>query len=62
MADHYHLVVETPHANLSRGMRHINGLFAQRINRLRKRSDHLLQGRFRLILVQKESHLLELVR
>jgi putative transposase len=62
MPNHYHLVVETPHANLSRGMRHINGVFTQRINRLNKRSGHLLQGRFKSILVEKESHLLELVR
>jgi REP element-mobilizing transposase RayT len=62
MTNHYHLVVETPHANLSRGMRHINGVFTQRINRLNKRSGHLLQGRFKSILVEKESYLLELVR
>ena len=59
---HYHLVVETPHPNLSRGMRHINGVFTQRINRLNKRTGHLLQGRFKSVLVEKESHLLELVR
>ena len=62
MTNHYHCVVETPHANLSRGMRHINGVFTQRINRLNKRSGHLLQGRFKSILVEKESYLLELVR
>ena len=62
MTNHYHLVVEMPHANLSRGMRHINGVFTQRINRLNKRSGHLLQGRFKSILVEKESYLLELVR
>ena len=62
MTNHYHLVVETPHANLSRGMRHINGVFTQLINRLNKRSGHLLQGRFKSILVEKESCLLELVR
>ena len=62
MTNHYHLILETPHANLSRGMRHINGVFTQRINRLNKRSGHLLQGRFKSILVEKESHLLELAR
>jgi len=62
MTNHYHLVIETPNANLSRGMRHINGVFTQRINRLNKRSGHLFQGRFKCILVQKESHLLELAR
>jgi len=62
MANHYHLVIETPHANLSRGMRHINGVFTQRINRLNRRSGHLFQGRFKAVLVEKESHLLELAR
>jgi len=62
MTNHFHLVVEIPNANLSRGMRHINGVFTQRINRLNKRSGHLLQGRFKSILVEKESYLLELAR
>jgi len=55
-------VVETPNANLSQGMRHINGVFTQRINHLNKRSGHLLQGRFKSVLVEKESYLLELAR
>jgi putative transposase len=62
MTNHYHLVVETPVANLSRGMRHINGVYTQRINKLNKRSGHVLQGRFKSVLVEKESHLLELAR
>jgi len=62
MTNHYHLVIETPNANLSKGMRHINGVFTQRINKLNKRSGHLLQGRFKSILVEKDSHLLELAR
>ncbi|HHJ18393.1 MAG TPA: hypothetical protein ENJ84_00960, partial [Gammaproteobacteria bacterium] len=36
MGNHYHLLVETPDANLSRSMRHINGVYTQRYNRLRK--------------------------
>jgi len=62
MTNHYHLVIETPRANLSRGMRHINGVYTQRVNKLNMRSGHLLQGRFKSVLVEKESHLLELVR
>ena len=62
MSNHYHLVVETPHANLSRGMRHINGVYTQRINRLNQRIGHVFQGRFKSILVEKESYLLELAR
>ena len=62
MTNHYHLVIETPNANLSRGMRHINGVYTQRINKLNKRSGHVFQGRFKSVLVEKESHLLELAR
>jgi hypothetical protein len=58
----YHLLVETPEANLSRGMRHLNGVYTQAFNRRHKRTGHVLQGRFKAILVEKESHLLELAR
>ena len=62
MTNHYHLLIETPNANLSRGMRHLNGVYTQWINRHNKRTGHIFQGRFRSILVEKESHLLELAR
>lgn len=62
MTNHYHLVIETPNANLSRGMRHLNGVYTQWINRHNKRTGHIFQGRFKSILVEKESHLLELAR
>src|ERR1044071_3112449 len=62
MADHYHLLVETPKANLSIGMRQLNGMYTQAFNRRHKRVGHLFQGRFTAILVEKESHLLELCR
>ncbi len=62
MTNHYHLLLETPDANLSRGMRHLNGVYTQRFNRRHRRAGHVLQGRFKSILVQKESHLLELAR
>jgi REP element-mobilizing transposase RayT len=62
MDNHYHLLIETPRANLSRGMRHLNGVFTQRFNRKHNRVGHLFQGRFKAILVEKESHLLELAR
>jgi len=62
MGNHYHLLVETPEPNLSRGMRQLNGLYTQRFNRRHKRAGHLLQGRFKGILVERESHLLELAR
>ena len=62
MANHYHLLVETPRGNLSIGMRQLNGTFTQSFNRRHKRVGHLFQGRFKAILVEKESYLLELCR
>jgi len=55
MPNHYHLLVETPLANLSQGMRQLNGVYTQAFNRRHKRTDHLLQGRYKAILVEKEA-------
>jgi REP element-mobilizing transposase RayT len=62
MTNHYHLLLETPEANLARGMRQLNGTYAQAFNRRHERVGHLFQGRYKGILVERESHLLELVR
>ena len=62
MSNHYHLLIETPDANLSKGMRQLNGVYTQAFNRRHERVGHVLQGRFKSILVEKESHLLELAR
>jgi putative transposase len=62
MSNHYHLVVETPDGNLSQGMRQLNGVFTQASNRRHGRTGHLFQGRFKAILVDKDSYLLELTR
>ena len=62
MGNHYHLLVETPEPNVSRGMRQLNGIYTQRFNRRHGRSGHLFQGRFKGILVERDSHLLELAR
>jgi REP element-mobilizing transposase RayT len=62
MGNHYHLLLETPEPNLSAGMHRLNGVYSQRFNRQHDRVGHLLQGRFKAILVEKERHLLELVR
>ncbi len=62
MPNHYHLLVETPEANLSRGMRQINGVYTQRFNRANQRVGHVLQGRFGAVLVERDSHLLEPAR
>ncbi|MFN3843794.1 MAG: REP-associated tyrosine transposase [Rehaibacterium terrae] len=62
MTNHYHLVVETPDGNLSKGMRQLNGVFTQYSNRRHRRVGHLFQGRFKAILVDADSYLLELAR
>ncbi len=62
MPNHYHLLVETPEANLSRGMRQINGVYTQRFNRANHRVGHVFQGRFGAVLVERDSHLLEVAR
>jgi hypothetical protein len=62
MGNHYHLLLETPEPNLSRGMHRINAVYARRFNVRHERVGHLLQGRFKAILVEKERHLVELVR
>ncbi len=62
MNNHYHLLLETPQPNLSRGMRQLNGVYTQAFNRRHRRVGHLFQGRFKAILVEKDAHLLELCR
>src|SRR3990172_5486818 len=62
MDNHYHLVIETPEANLSNGMRQLNGVYTQLYNRRHRTVGHLFQGRYKAILIQKESHLLEVCR
>lgn len=62
MDNHYHLLIETPEANLAKGMRQLNGIYTQAFNRIHKRVGHVFQGRYKAILVEKESYLLELCR
>jgi REP element-mobilizing transposase RayT len=62
MSNHYHLLVETPLANISKGMQYLNGIYTQSFNRMHHRVGHVFQGRFKAILVEKESYLLELSR
>lgn len=62
MSNHYHILVETPEANLSKGMRQLNGVYTQYVNRSHGRVGHLFQGRFKGILVEREAYLLELAR
>jgi REP element-mobilizing transposase RayT len=62
MTNHYHLVIETPDGNLSKGMRQLNGVYTQTFNRTHNRAGHVFQGRYKAIVIQKESHLLEVCR
>ena len=62
MDNHYHLLVETRRPTLSRGMREVNGVYTQGFNRRHRRVGHVLQGRFRAILVDRDRYLLEVSR
>lgn len=60
--NHYHLLVQTPEANISRSMRHINGVYTQRFNRKHGFDGQLFRGRYKSILIDADSYLLQLVR
>ncbi|MDA8083700.1 MAG: transposase [Nitrospiraceae bacterium] len=62
MSNHYHLVIETPDANISKGMRQLNGIYTQRFNRKYHRTGHVFQGRYKAILIDREGYLLEVCR
>ena len=58
----YHMLIQTPNANLSRCMRHINGVYTQYFNRKHTLDGNLFRGRYKSILVDSDSYLLELIR
>ena len=62
MTNHYHMVVETVEGNLSLGMRRLNGVYTQCINRSHQCVGHVFQRRYKGILVEKDSYLLALAR
>ncbi len=62
MDNHFHLLIETNSPTLSKGMKHLNGMYTQHFNRRHQRVGHVFQGRFKAILVEKDSYLLELAR
>ena len=62
MDNHYHLLVETPDANISQFMRQLNSVYTQKYNFSHNSTGHLFQGRFKSILVQADLYLLELCR
>lgn len=59
MTNHYHILIETPEANLAQGMRQLNGVYTQCFNRAHARVGHVFQGRYKAILVERDSYLLE---
>jgi len=62
MNNHYHLLVETPQANLSRGMHKLNNYYSKRFNWKQEKVGHVLQGRFVSRLVERDEHLMEIIR
>ena len=53
------ILIETPEGNLSIGMRQVNGVYTQLLNKIHGQTGHLFQGSYKAILVRKDSHLLE---
>ena len=62
MSNHYHLLISTPLANISRIMRHVNGVYTQRYNRLKRTDGPLFRGRFKSIIVDADAYLLQVSR
>lgn len=62
MSNHFHLIVQTEHANLSEFMRHFLVSYTVRINRRRARSGHVFQGRYKSLLIEEDAYLLPLSR
>jgi len=62
MDNHYHLLIETRQPTLSKGMREVNGVYTQAFNRRHRRVGHVLQGRYKAILVDQDAYLLALAR
>ena len=62
MANHYHLLVETPCGNLSRGIGWLQTTYTVRFNRRHRRSGHLFQGRFKAHVVEADNDAMELLR
>jgi hypothetical protein len=61
MSNHYQLLIETPEGNLVAGIRRLNGVYTQTFNRRHCRVEHVLQGRYKSIVVDKDAYHLELV-
>jgi len=59
---HYHLLLQTPEANLPRVMRHLDGVYTQRYNRRHGRDGPLFRGRYAAIVIEAERYLLAVAR
>jgi putative transposase len=62
MTNHVHLVVQVGSIPLSRIMQNLSFRYTRWFNKHQKRIGHLFQGRFKALLIDEESYLLELVR
>jgi REP element-mobilizing transposase RayT len=62
LPNHYHMLVQTPDANISRSMRHLNGVYTQRYNSRHRCDGQLFRGRYKSILIDTDSYLLQAVR
>ncbi len=62
MPNHYHLLVETPNADIAAGMHRLNNRFAKWINARHAQTGHLFERRYRSIVIESDEQLLELVR
>jgi putative transposase len=62
MDNHYHLLIKTPWANLSKSMQHLNGMYVQRYNKMYKTDGPLFRGRFKSIIIDADNYLLRLSR
>lgn len=62
MPNHYHMLIQTPLGNITRVMRHINGVYTQRYNRKHGEDGQVFRGRYKSILVHGDSYLLQLLR
>lgn len=62
MGNHYHVVLTTTQGRLAQGMRYLNGNYSQYFNRTHKLVGHVFQGRYKAILCQRATYLMELAR
>jgi putative transposase len=60
MSNHYHFLLQTKNANLSRAMQWLGVTYSRRFNNRHSRSGHLFQGRFKSIVVENDAYVVEL--